>query len=317
MNDKKFKLWNRVISLIVFAISAITYLSTIEPTASFWDCGEFIASSYKLEVGHPPGNPVFQLFARFFSLWADAEHAAVAINAMNAILSALTIFFLYLTIVFFAKRLIKKKGEEYSLPESIAIFGSGAVGALVAMGAYSMGLTDEELKPLVTSWRKSNPHICSYWWKVGDAAIETITTGRTTSLEYGIRFRKDGPLLRLRLPSGRELSYVHPKYDGQNITYEGTIQKINQWGSIETYGPKLVENIVQATARDCLAESIRRLEACKFPVVFHVHDEVICEVPNGESSAEEIGDIMSGPISWAPGLLLRADAYECSYYKKD
>ena len=130
MNDKKFKLWNRVISLIVFAISAITYLSTIEPTASFWDCGEFIASSYKLEVGHPPGNPVFQLFARFFSLWADAEHAAVAINAMNAILSALTIFFLYLTIVFFAKRLIKKKGEEYSLPESIAIFGSGAVGAL-------------------------------------------------------------------------------------------------------------------------------------------------------------------------------------------
>ena len=92
--------------LAVLVISALTYLSTIEPTASFWDCGEFIASSYKLEVGHPPGNPVFQLFARFFTIPVDAQHAAVAVNAMNAVLSALTIFLLYFTIVFFARRLI-------------------------------------------------------------------------------------------------------------------------------------------------------------------------------------------------------------------
>ena len=129
MDQKTFKKWNWIVSLAVLAISAFTYLSTIEPTASFWDCGEFIASSYKLEVGHPPGNPVFQLFARFFTIPVDAAHAAVAVNAMNAILSALTIFLLYFTIVFFAKRLVGKK-EEFSLGEAIAIFGSGAVGAL-------------------------------------------------------------------------------------------------------------------------------------------------------------------------------------------
>mgnify|MGYP002513659695 CR=1 FL=1 len=131
MNNKKFTFWNRLTAVIVFAISAITYLLTIEPTASFWDCGEFIASSYKLEVGHPPGNPVFQLFARFFSMFASPENAAVAVNALSAICSALTIFFLYLTIVFFAKRLVKPSEDgTYSLSKAIAIFGSGAVGAL-------------------------------------------------------------------------------------------------------------------------------------------------------------------------------------------
>ena len=131
MDNKKFNLWNRIVALAVFVVSSVTYLMTIEPTASFWDCGEFIASSYKLEVGHPPGNPVFQLFARFFSMFADAEHAAVAVNAMNAFLSALTIFFLYLTVVFFVKRLVKKEEDgTYSLSSSIVIFGSAAVGAL-------------------------------------------------------------------------------------------------------------------------------------------------------------------------------------------
>ena len=131
MNNKKFTFWNRLTAVIVFAISAVTYLLTIEPTASFWDCGEFIASSYKLEVGHPPGNPVFQLFARFFTMFTDNMHAAVAVNALSAICSALTIFFLYLTIVFLAKRIIKPSEDgTYSLGKAIAIFGSGAVGAL-------------------------------------------------------------------------------------------------------------------------------------------------------------------------------------------
>ncbi len=131
MENKKFTLWNRVVAGVVFLISAVTYLLTIEPTASFWDCGEFIASSYKLEVGHPPGNPVFQLFARVFTMFTDASHAAVAVNAMSGICSALTIFFLYLTIVFFVKRLIRPgKDGTYSLAEAITIFGSGAVGAL-------------------------------------------------------------------------------------------------------------------------------------------------------------------------------------------
>ena len=131
MNNNKFRFWNRFTAIAVFVISAVVYLLTIEPTASFWDCGEFIASSYKLEVGHPPGNPVFQLFARFFTMFADNMHAAVAVNAMNAICSALTIFFLYLTIVFLAKRVLKPSEDgTYSLAKSIAIFGSGAVGAL-------------------------------------------------------------------------------------------------------------------------------------------------------------------------------------------
>ena len=103
MSEKKFTLWNRLTATMVFLVASITYLLTIEPTASFWDCGEFIASSYKLEVGHPPGNPVFQLFARFFTMFFDNMHAAMAVNAMNAMCSALTVLFLYLTIVFFAK----------------------------------------------------------------------------------------------------------------------------------------------------------------------------------------------------------------------
>ena len=137
MNQKEFKKWNWIVALAVLAVSAFTYLSTIEPTASFWDCGEFIASSYKLEVGHPPGNPVFQLLARFFTIPVKPEHAAVAVNAMNAILSALTIFLLYFTIVFFAKRLlgfpVKPTGDgtdRLSVGQAVAILGSGAVGAL-------------------------------------------------------------------------------------------------------------------------------------------------------------------------------------------
>ena len=131
MDNRKFTLWNRLTAVFVGIVAAVTYLLTIEPTASFWDCGEFIASSYKLEVGHPPGNPVFQLFARFFTMFTDNMHAAVAVNAFSAICSALTVFFLYLTIVFLAKRVIKPSAEgTYSVAKAIAIFGSGAVGAL-------------------------------------------------------------------------------------------------------------------------------------------------------------------------------------------
>ena len=131
MDNKKFNLWNRLTAVFALIVSAVTYLLTIEPTASFWDCGEFIASSYKLEVGHPPGNPVFQLFARFFSMFAGPENAAVAVNALSAICSALTIFFLYLTIVFLVKRLVKPSEDgTYTTGKAVAIFGSGLVGAL-------------------------------------------------------------------------------------------------------------------------------------------------------------------------------------------
>ena len=131
MNQKKFNLWHRISAIAALVVSAITYLLTIEPSASFWDCGEFIASSYKLEVGHPPGNPMFQLIARFFTLFGDNMHAAVLVNAMSAILSALTIFFLYLTIVWFVRRIVKPGEGGYSTGEAIAIIGSGLVGSLV------------------------------------------------------------------------------------------------------------------------------------------------------------------------------------------
>ena len=131
MNQKKFTLWHRISALVALLVSAVTYLLTIEPSASFWDCGEFIASSYKLEVGHPPGNPMFQLIARFFTMFGDNMHAAVLVNAMSALCSALTIFFLYLTIVWFVRRMIKPAADgTYTISQTIAILGSGLVGSL-------------------------------------------------------------------------------------------------------------------------------------------------------------------------------------------
>ncbi len=131
MNQKKFTMWHRISALLALLVSAVTYLLTIEPSASFWDCGEFIASSYKLEVGHPPGNPVFQLIARFFTMFGDNMHAAILVNAMSALCSALTIFFLYLTIVWFVKRVVKPSADgTYTVSQAIAIFGSGLVGSL-------------------------------------------------------------------------------------------------------------------------------------------------------------------------------------------
>ena len=131
MDNRRFNLWSRISAVFVLAVSAVTYLMTMEPTASFWDCGEFIASSYKLEVGHPPGNPVFQLIARFFTMFGDNMHAAVAVNAMSAICSALTVMFLYLTIVFLCKRLVRPSGDgTYTVSRAIAIYGSGIVGSL-------------------------------------------------------------------------------------------------------------------------------------------------------------------------------------------
>ncbi len=217
-----------------------------------------------------------------------------------------------------------KKGDPMRQKGKIAELAlgyGGSVGAMVSMGALDMGLKESELKPIVNSWRAANKAITKFWWDTDAAAKKTIQTKVPTKLPHGMGFYKQGPLLKFILPNGRELSYVKPQLIDDSITYEGTIQGKSGgsggWGRIESYGPKLVENIVQATARDCLAVAIDRLERAGFPVVFHVHDEVICEVPVGISSAKELGEIMSQPIEWAKDLPLRADAYECDYYKKD
>ena len=160
MSEKKFNLWHRLTAVAVFVVAAVTYLLTIEPTASFWDCGEFIASSYKLEVGHPPGNPVFQLFARFFTMFVDNMHAAVAVNAMNAICSALTVFFLYLTIVFFAKRLIGLgKDGGYSVAKAIAVLARElSVRWLIASVTHSGSL---QSRVRCMRCRRFSPRWCS------------------------------------------------------------------------------------------------------------------------------------------------------------
>ena len=213
-----------------------------------------------------------------------------------------------------------KKGDPMRQKGKIAELAlgyGGSVGALIAMGALMMGLEENELKPLVDSWRRANPRITKLWWNTDSAVKLVLKTRKPQIMPHGMAIRKDGPLMRFRLPSGRELSYVRPKLDHEeNITYEGIIQD-GGWGTINTYGPKVVENIIQATARDCLAEAMRRLEARGIEIVFHVHDEVICEVPENAYTAQDIADLMGEPISWAPGLPLRADAYECHYYKKD
>ena len=227
-----------------------------------------------------------------------------------------------------------KKGDPMRQKGKIAELAlgyGGSVGAMKAMGALDMGLQENELRPIVDSWRAANRRITALWWDV-DKMARAVIKRRTRQRMNNIAMRMDGPLLRILLPSGREISYLNPKINADDaITYEGQIQA-GGWGTIETYGPKLVENIIQAISRDCLAESMRRLQYAGIPIVFHVHDEVICEVPEAETnfyaggkvyltipsgSAAEIAEIMSRPIDWAPGLPMKADAYECEYYRKD
>ena len=213
-----------------------------------------------------------------------------------------------------------KKGDPMRQKGKIAELAlgyGGAVGALKSMGALEMGLRENELQPLVDSWRRANPHITKFWWLIDRAVRALIKGGRDMNLPHLLALRKEGPLMRLRLPSGRELSYVRPKLIDDSIIYEGIIQERGGWGQIESYGPKFVENIVQAIARDCLAEAMRRVEALGWPIIFHVHDEIICEVPVDGPGAEDIARVMGQPIDWAPGLPLKADAYECSYYRKE
>jgi DNA polymerase len=196
----------------------------------------------------------------------------------------------------------------------------GSIGALKAMGALQMGVLEEELQPLVTAWRQSNPRIVKLWWDVDKAAM-TAVRQKTTAETHGIRFTYQSGMLFITLPSGRNLVYVKPRigvnrFGSDCVTYEG-VGGTKKWERIESYGPKFVENIVQATARDILTEAMLRLSAAGFEIVMHCHDEVVCEVPLGKSSIDEVCRIMAERPKWANGLLLSADGYECEFYKKD
>ena len=210
---------------------------------------------------------------------------------------------------------LRQKGK---LAELGLGFG-GASGALVSMGALDMGLTEDELPPLVAAWRKANPHITQFWWNVDAAAIKAVTEKQRTKIGKIIFEYKSG-ILFITLPSGRKLSYVKPRmavnrFGRDGLTYEG-ISENKKWSRIETYGPKLVENIVQGTARDLLAEAMLRVEKKGYPIVMHCHDEIIAEVPEGIGSVDEMCEIMAVQPEWAEGLPLRADGYQCSFYQK-
>lgn len=211
---------------------------------------------------------------------------------------------------------LRQKGKISEL----ALGYGGSTGALTSMGALQMGLDEEELPGLVTTWRNANPAITAFWWDVDEAAISAVRDRKRTRAGR-ITFEYASGMLFITLPSGRRLSYVKPrmevnKFGREGLTYEG-VGESKKWIRLETYGPKLVENIVQATSRDILAEAMLRLEQAGFDIVCHVHDEVVLEVPEGLSSVEEINGYLAANPAWAAGLPLNAAGFESLFYKKD
>lgn len=231
---------------------------------------------------------------------------------------------------------ITKGNPEYELRQKgkiaeLALGYQGSTGALISMGALSMGIPEEELPEIVQRWRASNPRIVDLWYSVGNAAIHTVKTGQPTGVR-GLIFAREidsknkQDFLTITLPSKRKLYYVKPtlnegRFGQEAIYYYGLDQTTKKWTQIQTYGGKLVENCVQAIARDCLAESMMRLHQAGYKIVMHVHDEVVLEIPDrgeqNETTLKHICDIMGQPLSWAPGLLLKADGFVSKYYKKD
>ena len=210
---------------------------------------------------------------------------------------------------------LRQKGKIAEL----ALGYGGSVGALKAMGALEMGLAEEELQPLVNAWRTANPNIVRLWWEV-DKAASLAVRQRTTTHCYGLCFEFRSGMLFITLPSGRRLAYVKPKiglnrFGRDAVTYEG-IGNTKKWERIETYGPKLVENIVQAISRDILCDAMRRLDDAGLSIVMHVHDEVVIEADDGVL-LDEVCQIMSVTPHWAKGLILRADGFMCLFYQKD
>lgn len=208
---------------------------------------------------------------------------------------------------------LRQKGK---ISELACGFG-GSVGAMKAMGADSLGLSDTELKQIVTDWREASPHITELWWAV-DRAVKKAVKEKTATKTHGLLFSYEAGFLFIRMPSGRRLAYAKPyigknKFGGESVTYMG-INAQKKWDRLESYGPKFVENCVQGIARDLLMYSMQTLS--QYFIVGHIHDEMIIECPK-DTKLDEICQQMARTPDWAKGLLLRADGYECSFYKKD
>lgn len=207
---------------------------------------------------------------------------------------------------------LRQKGKIAEL----ALGYGGSIGALKTMGAIEMGLSEEELQPLVTSWREANPHVTRFWWDV-DAAVKKAVMYKTSVESHGFRFYYQRGMLFIDLPSGRRLAYVKPRigvnrFGSESVTYEGI--NLGKWTRLETYGPKVTENLVQAVPRDILVYAMKTLRHGF--IVGSVHDELIIEC-SPDVSLQAVCDQMGRTPPWIPGLLLRADGYECQFYKKE
>lgn len=227
--------------------------------------------------------------------------------------------------------LISKGNPEYDLRQkgkvaTLALGYQGGANALIAMGALDQGLTEEELPDIVQRWRQANPRIRDLWYAIEQAAVTTMQTAQPQGI-YGLIFALEGDLvygqsfLTVQLPSGRKLYYPKPflkenQFDKLAVHYYTVGQQTKKWEVTSTYGGKMTENIVQAIARDCLAVTLKRIDARGLQTVFHVHDEVIIDAPM-ETTVESVCDLMAEPIPWAPGLILKGAGFESSYYMKD
>ena len=208
---------------------------------------------------------------------------------------------------------LRQKGK---IAELACGYGGG-IGALKAFGADKMGLTEEEMQDIVDQWRQASPTIPRFWRDTEQAAKRALENpGRAFAIPCGVKYRRDKDALRCRLPSGRLLTYWGARIEDGTIVFMGQNQTTRKWEKTETWGGKLVENIVQAVARDCLAVALLRLDAAGYNITFHVHDEIIAEAPDG-SRWEDMAEIMGQAIDWAPGLLLRGDGYDTKFYMKD
>lgn len=225
---------------------------------------------------------------------------------------------------------VEKHGENAHLRQKgkvaeLALGYGGGVNALVAFGADKMGMSDQEMAETVAMWREASPKIVQLWKAVENAAIKTITRKSSFVSSVGnVRFDYESGILWMTLPSGRRIAYWDAQYQpsrwkkGQKcVSYMGVDQKTKKWARIETWGGKLVENLIQATARDCLRDKMLALDEAGYDIRAHVHDEVIITEPIGARSVEDVGKIMGAPLPWAEGLPLRGDGYDCPFYQKD
>ncbi|MEF3312344.1 DNA polymerase [Paenibacillus sp. GYB004] len=199
----------------------------------------------------------------------------------------------------------------------------GGPNALIAMGALKSGIAEEELPALVKQWRQANPNIVKLWYAAEEAAVTAVREKTTVKLKHGVRYRYEAGMLFADLPGGRSLAYVNPRikpdtqFGKDGLVFDGMDQVKKKWMSHRTYGGRLVENLVQAIARDCLAESMMRLAEEGYEIAMHVHDEVVLDVPIGTGSVEHVTAVMGRPIDWAPGLPLSAAGFEAEFYMKD